>query len=236
MTDFPPLVLDYWCRTLATDDAPIHGTGALAVSAALNPTRPAMMLLRQDASVQAVVRPEIAERLDGMPPGGYSADALKRQWEAVGVVLHDADYLFYLPADAGNASDEALKPRQLTEADRRVFEMFHKEAPEQDREDAWVELDHSAVFGCFDGDRLVSAASMNLWDDSPIADLGVLTLPDARGRGFARAVVDAISRYARQQGHEPQYRCQLNNVASVALARSCGFALFGQWVVAADTP
>jgi hypothetical protein len=33
---------------------------------------------------------------------------------------------------------------------------------------------------------------------------------------------------------EPQYRCQLDNHASVALAKACGLTLFGKWVVAAD--
>jgi len=75
---------------------------------------------------------------------------------------------------------------------------------------------------------------MNLWSDSPIADLGVLTLPDARGKGMARAVVQAINTVSRQQGYEPQYRCQLDNHASVALAKSCGLMLFGQWTVATD--
>jgi len=236
MSDFPQPVLDYWHRTFAADNASVHGTLAFAVSATLNPKRPAMMLERQDGSVHAAVRPEIAERLIGMEWDGCSADLFKRRCEAVGVMLHDTDYLFYLPAISGNESDGRLSPRRLTEADRTVFDIFYHTASEQDREDAWVELDHWAVFGCFDGDRLVSATSMNLWNDGPIADLGVLTLPDARGKGCARAVVEAINRYTRQQGREPQYRCQLDNVASVALARSCGFALLGQWVVAADRP
>jgi predicted GNAT family acetyltransferase len=90
------------------------------------------------------------------------------------------------------------------------------------------------VFGCFDGDRLVSAASACLWENAPVADLGVLTLPDVRGRGFARTVVLTISDFARREGYEPQYRCQLDNLTSVALAKSCGFALFGKWIVASD--
>ena len=64
----------------------------------------------------------------------------------------------------------------------------------------------------------------------------MLTLPDVRGRGFARAVVLTISDFSRREGYEPQYRCQLDNLASVALAKSCGFALFGKWIVASDVP
>ncbi|PXA99151.1 GNAT family N-acetyltransferase [Nostoc sp. 3335mG] len=193
-----------------------------------------MMLTAADGWVHAVVRPELAAQARIALDDDLSADTLKARLEQAGVILHDPDYLFYLSAEERGAPDRTRHALKLTEADRVAFDLFYYAASEQDREDAWVELDHWAVFGCFDGDRLVSAASMNLWDDSPIADLGVLTLPDARGKGLARAVVDAISRFSRAQGYEPQYRCQLDNRASVALAGSCGLTLFGQWIVAAE--
>lgn len=235
MTVFPKPVLDYWHQTFCTDHASVRGNLSFAVSEKLNPKRPAMMLETTDGSFRAVVRPEIAEQAGIAGSSVLSADELKGQLEHVGVVLHDPDYLFYLPEKEQKVPDIVTETRQLTEADRTVFDIFYNSASEQDRDDAWVELDHWAVFGCFDGNRLVCAASMNLWDDSPIADLGVLTLPDARGKGFARAVVGAINRFSRQQGYEPQYRCQLDNLASVALARSCDLSMFGQWRVATDT-
>lgn len=90
-------------------------------------------------------------------------------------------------------------------------------------------LDHWAVFGAFDEDRLVCAASMYPWEDAQIVDTGVLTLPPFRGKGHAHNVVRVISRYAYEQGFEPQYRCQLDNQASVALAKAAGLTLFGKW-------
>ncbi|PZU71456.1 MAG: GNAT family N-acetyltransferase [Brevundimonas sp.] len=193
-----------------------------------------MMLEQADGSLRLVVTPEIAQRAGIAELDGLAADDLKSCLGQAGVTLHDPDYLFYLSADVHVVEDPAKAPRKLTDADRTAFEIFYNAASEQDREDAWVELDHWAVFGCFDGGRLVCAASMNLWDDSPIADLGVLTLPDARGKRFARATVQSINRFSQQQGYEPQYRCQMDNHASVALARSCGLTLFGRWTVATD--
>lgn len=68
------------------------------------------------------------------------------------------------------------------------------------------------------------------WEDNAqIADLGVLTLTPFRGKGHARKVVRSISKYARDQGYEPQYRCQLDNLASTALAKAAGLTLFGKW-------
>lgn len=154
------------------------------------------------------------------------------------MALHGADYLFYFT----DAEKHAVRGerggagvRRLTSDDGDVFAGFASAAPEHDLDDAFVELDHWAVFGSFEQDRLVSAASMYPWDDSRLADLGVITLPPFRGKGHARRVVRAISRYAYEQGYEPQYRCQLDNQASVALAKAAGLTLFGTWNVVSST-
>ncbi|MFE7039643.1 GNAT family N-acetyltransferase, partial [Streptomyces atratus] len=93
--------------------------------------------------------------------------------------------------------------RQPTAQDEEVFAAFQASASEQDMDDAYVELAHRAVSGAFEDERLVRAASMYPWDDSTVADLGVLTLPSFRGQGHARRVVRAICRHAAGQGHEP---------------------------------
>lgn len=125
----------------------------------------------------------------------------------------------------------------MTDRDGAIFSAFQSSATEQDLDDAYVELDHWAVFGSLDGDRLVCAASMYPWEDAPIADTGVLTLPPFRGRGHARRVVRSISRHACERGFEPQYRCQSDNAASAALAKAAGLALFGTWeVISPDSP
>jgi GNAT superfamily N-acetyltransferase len=92
------------------------------------------------------------------------------------------------------------------------------------------------VFGCFDGDRLISAASAYPWESSRIADLGVLTLPDVRGKGYARAVVQAINWHSRHQGYEPQYRCQLDNHASVSIRDMMGSILGAGFPVLPSPP
>ena len=40
-----------------------------------------------------------------------------------------------------------------------------------------------------------------------------------------------MSAAALERGYEPQYRCQLDNLASVALARGAGFRRFGEWEI-----
>ena len=235
MTIFPTPVLDYWREAFPSTSSPTW-----AVSETLDPKRPVMMLESIDGSVRKALRPELAARMGGRETQSMPTADVREQLARAGISLHDPDYLYYLPAGTHLAPDQSMAPRLLTSADSVAFDAFQAEASEQDRDDAFVELDHWAAFGCFNGDRLVSAASAVPWESSLIADLGVLTLPDVRGQGYARAVVLAISRFSHQQGYEPQYRCQIDNLASVELAKSCGFALFGKWVVAsvgsADTP
>ena len=121
--------------------------------------------------------------------------------------------------------------RQLTEQDDAVFSEFQSSASKQDLDEAYVELDHWAVFGSFEQNRLVSAASVYPWGKAQIADIGILTLSPFRGKGHARKVVRSISKYVYDQGYEPQYRCSLDNHASASLAKASGFTLYGKWEV-----
>ena len=46
----------------------------------------------------------------------------------------------------------------------------------------------------------------------------------------------ASYRYAAEHGYEPQYRCRLDNHASVALAEAAGLTHFGTWEVISPDP
>ncbi|WP_319927622.1 GNAT family N-acetyltransferase [Xenorhabdus littoralis] len=161
-------------------------------------------------------------------------------------ILFIVDDVFTIATNANLEEEEKSKLlqenagstlRQLTEKeDEDVFSEFQSSVSEQDLNNAYVELDHWAVFGSFEQHRLISAASMYPWDNAKIADLGVLTLAPFRSKGHARKVVRTISRYAYAQGYEPQYRSQLDNLASLALAKAVGLTLFGKWeLVAPDS-
>ncbi len=132
---------------------------------------------------------------------------------------------------ASAASDDRRSTRRLTDEDADAFAGFASAAPADDLDEAFVELDHWLAYGTFVDGELVAAASAYPWAGSLLADIGVITLPASRGRGLGRDTVRAISAAARALGYEPQYRCQLDNAASVALAETAGFVHFGQWRV-----
>ncbi|MBB6483611.1 GNAT family N-acetyltransferase [Rhizobium lusitanum] len=213
---------------------------SLAVSPDLDDDNRAMVLHRPEAAVQAAVTTAVADRLGLHEKADLSEAEFRRELENAEIILNGADAVFYYLEPAKQSLLQETSPnqvRQLTELDRAIFEEFQAAASDEDLDAAYVELDHWLVFGAFEGPHLVCAASMYPWNDAPIADVGVLTLTAFRGKGHARNVMRAISRQAYAQGYEPQYRCQLDNHASMALATAIGLTEFGKWeVVATDSP
>jgi RimJ/RimL family protein N-acetyltransferase len=222
---FSSAVTDHWIRDVA-EDAGFH----VVVDASLAENRSVSLLRVSGGPTILAVTPARAAAI-GLP---VTEDDVHTRIAAAGITLNDPDYLFYLPTHEQSALLSERVPdgtRQLTSDDRAAFERFAAEAPEDDLDEAFVELDHWLAFGTLVDGRLVAAASMYPWDGSLLADLGVITLPEFRGRGLGRATVRAMSARALELGHEPQYRCQLDNAPSVALAAASGFELFGEWEV-----
>ncbi|WP_337000769.1 MULTISPECIES: GNAT family N-acetyltransferase [unclassified Microbacterium] len=229
---FSPLVLSQW----VPDDVREVPAGEVVVSVdpSLPASRSVSLLRREDGSAVLSVTPERARELDLIGAERVDEAALSARIERTGIAFNDPDHLFYLTlGDQAALRGESfgVETRQLTAADAASFEDFTREAPEDDIDEAFVELDHWLVFGTFIGGTLVSAASMYPWSGTHLADLGVITLPAFRGRGLGRVTVRAMSAEALRRGYEPQYRCQLDNAASVALAQAAGFTRFGEWEV-----
>jgi GNAT superfamily N-acetyltransferase len=233
---FSSVVTDYWSAAFSDGDVSWgDGEFTVAVNADLSEDRRVMTLQTCDGRAGAVLTPSVAGALGWSREGAPTSESRFRQaLRDAGVRMYDADYLFYY-AESELRTLMQQAPcdgvRQLSGADAAYFGEFTASAPEQDLDDAYVELDHWAVFAAFENDRVVSAASMYPWGNARLADLGVLTLPTHRGRGHARAVVQAACRYAAEHGYQPQYRCQLDNHASIALAKAAGLTRFGTWEV-----
>lgn len=235
MSLFSQIISDYWRLPFEQGERLFHADGfSVTVNPELDQDRRVIVLETAEGQVMATLTPAMADWLGLYGASELSEAILRRLLRERGIALHGADYLFYFTeADKTALQRDAPSDnlRRLTEQDGDAFAAFQAAAPEQDLDDAYVELDHWAVYGAFDQGRIVCAASMYPWDDAAIADLGVLTLPAHRGQGLARQVVRAICRHAYQQGYQPQYRCQLDNHASRALAAAAGLSVFGKWEV-----
>ena len=231
---FSRTVTDYWHpREAAVDDVGV-GEYRVVVDDSLPANRSLMILELVDGGSVLTLTPTHAAGLEFTGGSTVGGPALRSALEAAKVNLNGADYLFYLPVDEHAVVRTEVVPegtRQLTEKDAELFAEFSDVAPADDKAEAFVELEHWLVFGTFADGRLVTAASMYPWTGTHLADLGVITLPEYRGRGLARRTVRAISARALADGYEPQYRCQLDNESSAALALAAGFTRFGTWHV-----
>jgi RimJ/RimL family protein N-acetyltransferase len=78
--------------------------------------------------------------------------------------------------------------------------------------------------------RLVSWAALKLKSDR-IWEIAVATEPDYRGRGYARDVVSAASRYSLDQGRLPTYIHDRDNSTSAYVARAVGYQLYAEIVL-----
>jgi RimJ/RimL family protein N-acetyltransferase len=231
---FSRTVTDYWLRGVADTDEAVAGGYRVVVDDSLPANRSLTILEPVDRTGLLTLTSAHAASLDLTAGAAVSGSALRSALAVAGIGLNGADHLFYLPVDEHAAVGAEPVPdgtRQLTDADAESFAHFADAAPADELDEAFVELDHWEVFGTFVDDRLVAAASMYPWAGTHLADLGVITLPDYRGRGLAKRTVRSISARALGQGYEPQYRCQLDNSPSIALARAAGFARFGTWDV-----
>lgn len=232
---FSPKVSHYW-QTRFARGIPYSSSAELVlrVDDSLDEGEAGMVLQRPGQPVSGLISPAMAKAVGPRPL--TSLEDLQAAVQEAGGRFHGADALFYFPlaVQAGLSAAPAGGPvRQLNADDAAVFEAFSEQASEEDRDASYVELDHWLVFGAFDGEELACAASMYAWDEDEfgLADLGVLTHADKRGRGYARATVRAMCHCALHQGWEPQYCFQGDNLASASVARGAGLELYGYWDV-----
>lgn len=229
---FTSAVTDHWISDVPADLAP--GDVFVVVDPSLAENRAVSLIRVSDGPAVLALTPQRAANLSLTDRSRVDDAFVTSALDRADITLNDPDHVFYLPRDqqdALRAETLTTETRVLTDRDAEAFAAFTAEAPEDDLDEAFVELDHWLVFGTFVDGELVAAASMYPWGETTLADLGVITLPRFRGRGLGRATVRAMSAAAIERGYEPQYRCQLDNAASVALAAAAGFAHFGQWQV-----
>lgn len=191
-----------------------------------------MILEMTNKHTMAVATPLVTDYLKLRELEEYSISSFRETIKKCEPKLHTPDYIYYLPynkvPNTRNTEDD-IEIRVLSiDQDKDAFNKFESECSEEDLDGAYVSLKHWVVYGAFDGDRLIGAASVYLWDNTKLADLGVIINEQYRDRGIATRLVQVICSHVIDKGYVPQYRCQIDNQPSIALAEAVGFSLFGQ--------
>lgn len=233
---FHPAISNYWNEQFPIAPTSLSSVGIFS-QLDLDSDHRVMILERPNGETRVAMTPEIFNQLGCLPNDGLSLGQLKALLTNTGVQLHGADFVFYFPMFVtAQLHDMELAPsiRELTKADETLFKAFEAAASEEDLDGASVGLDDRIVLGAFEGEQLVAVASIYQWDDSPLGDVGVLTLAASRRKGHAANLIKGCASRALGEGLHLQYRCQTDNTGSAALATSLGLELYGRWT--AETP
>ena len=86
-------------------------------------------------------------------------------------------------------------------------------------------LELGAFFGIFHGCRLMAMSGQRLSLPGHVEVSAVCTHPDARGRGYAPALMSTVMEHIVEQGKTPILHSLSTNAPAIALYRSLGFTL-----------
>jgi GNAT superfamily N-acetyltransferase len=173
------------------------------------------------------VRPDLADRLEAAMGSDARLPRLDRAaWRRVyRAVLRLAPFAFSLmgdmrAVDAGTfqATDTVQRAERIPLDDTAAMHLRHR----FDGEVFGVRGPHG---------RLVSWAALKL-KSHEVWEVAVATEPDYRGRGYARDVVSAATRYTLDQGRLCLYVHDDENRTSAFVSRALGYQLYAEVILA----
>jgi GNAT superfamily N-acetyltransferase len=115
----------------------------------------------------------------------------------------------------------------LVRAHAPLLAQFYSHCREEEKDNVDLTLGQDSAWGCFWGGELTGFARYyGVPPDFRIADLGVIVRPDQRGKGLAKKLVARACWEAMRAGLIPRYRTNVDNHATIAVARALGFEPF----------
>ncbi len=153
-----------------------------------------------------------------------TADHLVSYFGNENIHINCLDKLMYLyPANLKIFTpDTGVVVRKLQEEDQKYINELNNSCTKEEVDNTFLALDEVGAWGCFIDNRLVSAVSYADW--GLYGDFGVLTHPEYRGQGLAKAVLSAGCKEAIFIGKIPIYRCHITLFSSINTAKPVGFS------------
>jgi GNAT superfamily N-acetyltransferase len=233
-------VVAFWAAQLGCSEVQLAqpSTSVVCNGPELASYRGATVVFRPPACVLAVPADwydPVASKIGQRPPAEVFDVILLRQvfGAAVDQVIG--------PAWLGYADTSDLRPaptlgtRLLTDQDLAALERLATACGPTAWEHSGINPARPPVFGCFAGDRLAAAGMLERWGDR-LLQVGIVTHPGYRGRGYGKAVVSAMTAHGLAAGGVMQYRTLQANLPSVGIAQALGFRRFAQTLAVRLTP
>jgi GNAT superfamily N-acetyltransferase len=109
--------------------------------------------------------------------------------------------------------------------DRKLLEEFQKSCDESEWSHGGIGEHSERIAVKYNRNEVVSAADYHLWGKN-IAHIGIITHPQYRKKGYAKAVLNDISENLLLHNLIPQYRTLCSNTGAINTAISCDFRLY----------
>jgi GNAT superfamily N-acetyltransferase len=233
-------VVTFWAAQLGCSEVQLAqpSTSVVCNGPELASYRGATAVFRPPACVLAVPADwydPVASKIGQRPPAEVFDVVLLRQvfGAAVDQVIG--------PAWLGYADTSDFRPaptlgtRLLTDQDLAALERLATACGPTAWKHSGINPARPPVFGCFAGDRLAAAGMLEQWGDR-LLQVGIVTHPGYRGRGYGKAVVSAMTAHGLAAGGVVQYRTLQANFPSVGIARALGFRRFAHTLAVRLTP
>ncbi|MFW5697877.1 MAG: GNAT family N-acetyltransferase [Fimbriimonadaceae bacterium] len=205
----------HWAGKFCTTPDQVRNAGVQVLSKADQPIE-RIDTLRVGEGYHIVCHGALLGHLDSFKSPEPLEEVLPKGW----VLRVEGEEIWYVrPEKLARQSDPRI--RKLTATDSEAFNAFAARIRVLELEEAQVALDDPLVLGVYE-DALIAVASLQHHGDH-IADIGVLTSPEARGKGLGKMVAGAAAWWALTEGRIPQYRFKQTNYASRGVAESLCF-------------
>ncbi|MBO4462269.1 MAG: GNAT family N-acetyltransferase [Lachnospiraceae bacterium] len=127
------------------------------------------------------------------------------------------------------------KARILKREDYSNYEKFFLETNPGAEPEGWLDeyfyekTDRQLFTGYYEGDALVSVcdAPDMPYMEGEIQHTGIMTLKEARGKGYGKCTAGLATHNLIERGICPQWECNMDNVRSANLAKSIGYEEYG---------
>ena len=150
-------------------------------------------------------------------------EQLDRCLPSLSLTQRGTDYYFYWMFDLP-LFKTVKNIRLLQLSDETALEVLKQSVTSRERELGDIDIRHPVVMGYFSDNKLLSVGSLIV--ENNIADIGILTHSEARGKGIGKSIVLALIVEGLKMNLLVQYTSMQKNIASVALANSLGFERF----------
>ena len=220
-------ILDHWAERARVPRASLdrHGTEIHVRPSSELDSRVILLEFETSSvlSIPYVLASDLPEEAIRPREAKTTSDELVAGWLHGDLSLSTCDFFYYLePHQPQPTVPPAL--RRLDAKDCDALENLQARSSRRDLERSQIAIDDPLVLGYFQDQQLMSVASL-LYRGNRVADVGVLTSPEARGRGLARLVVDHLGWLGQARGKLVQYSSQHDNPMSSRVAEGLDYRL-----------